>query len=110
MDSFAAFLLKADDSRVISTNLQGTDVFISMFRYNPEYDVREIIETELTKFCSSMGEYKEYPLIIKAGLCFFEFGQPIARAIEIAKELKYGMDFDRCICLSRKMNPSEAVF
>ena len=110
MEKFAAFLLKSDESKVISTNLPGTDIFISMFRYNPEYDVREIIETELTKFCSSMGEYKEYPLIIKAGLCFFEFGQPIARAIEIAKELKYGMDFDRCICLSRKMNPSEAVF
>ncbi|MGN0107363.1 MAG: GGDEF domain-containing protein [Hominilimicola sp.] len=109
LEEFAAFLLKADDSRAITCHLSGTDMFICLFRYNPECDVREIIECEITRFCDRMGEYKEFPLIIKAGLCFFELGQPVARAIDIAKELKYGIDFDKCMCISRKMLPTEAI-
>ena len=109
LESFGAFLLKADNSRAITCYLPGTDIFICLFRYNPECDVSAEIENEITRFCESMGEYKEFPLIIKAGMCLFESGQPIARAIEIAKELKHGIEFNECMCISRKMLPSEAI-
>lgn len=109
MSDFGTFLAKADINRVITTFIAGTDIFVTMFRYNEKNDVRRIIEEELDKFCGSQGEFREFPLIIKAGLCYFEPGQPYARAIEIAKELKRGIEFDKCMCIARKMNASEAI-
>lgn len=109
MEAFAEFLLKADSTRAITCYLSGTDNFITLFRYNPECDVRTEIEKEITRFCADIGDYREFPLIIKAGLCLFEPGQPIARAMDIAKELKHGIEINECMCISRKMLPSEAI-
>jgi GGDEF domain-containing protein len=107
MLAFAAFLLKADSSRVISTCIPGTDVFISLFRYSKGKEVSKIIEAELKAFCEGMGEFGEFPLVVKAGMCSFSPGQLISTAIDIAKELKRGIDVSESICISRKMLPSE---
>lgn len=110
LEKFGSYLLNTDGNRVISTYLDGTDVFIALFRYNPEHDVRRLIENKITEFCGNAGEFEKYPLIIKAGLCYLEPGQPIYIAVEIAKELKHGIEFDRCMCIARKMLPSEMSF
>ncbi len=103
MRKFGEFLRRADSSKAITAFIEGTDIFITLFRYNEKYDVRAVIEEELKKFCAQCGEYKEYPLIIKAGLCYFKLGQPYARAIDAAKELKREAEFDESACIAREM-------
>ncbi len=103
LESFAEFLKNGDNDRVITSYLSGTDMYISLFRYKEGQDIRDTIEKRITEFCNSMGEYKEFPLIVKAGLCLMETGQPVARAIDVAKELKYRKDFDKPTCLECKL-------
>lgn len=109
MEKFGDFLRQADSGRAINAFIEGTDVFITLFRYNEKYDVRAVIEEELRQFCEQCGEYKEYPLIIKAGLCYFKIGQSYAKAIEIAKELKHGVEFDSCACIAEEMAEEKAA-
>ena len=107
LDSFAEFLKQGKNDRVITTYLSGTDVFISLFRYKDGNDVRAVVEDAITQFCNGMGEYKEYPLIVKAGMCLMETGQPAGTAMNVAKELKYRKDFDKPTCVARKLLESD---
>lgn len=103
LDTFAEFLKQGECDRVITTYLSGTDMFISLFRYKDGNDVRAVVENAVTQFCNSMGEYKEFPLVIKAGMCIMKTGQPVSRAMNVAKELKYRKDFDKPTCLAREL-------
>lgn len=107
---FSKFLLSGDGSRVVSCYINGTDSFYMIFRYRDNLDVCNIIENKITDFCKRMGEYKEHPLIIKAGVCFFENGQPIFDAIDYAKSIKHRLVTDKCICISHTLESSENVF
>ncbi len=107
LDEFGAFLNQGESDRIITCFISGTDMFVSLFRYNPEVDARAIIEEKLSEFCASMGEYKEYPLVIKAGLVYTKPGLSLATAMDLSKELKHGISPDRCVCIAHEMTDDD---
>jgi diguanylate cyclase (GGDEF)-like protein len=100
ISKFASYLRTADENKIISCFLPGTDRFVTIFRYDASENIKLIIEDSLNDFCKNMGDYKDYPLIIKAGLCFFEQGQKISRAIAEAQHAKRGINSDKCFCVT----------
>jgi GGDEF domain-containing protein len=100
IDTFANYLCNADKNRIISCFIPGTDRFITIFRYDTSKNIKVLIEDGLNEFCKKMGNYKKYPLIMKAGLCFFEQGQEISEAIGEAYHIKRGINADKCICVT----------
>ena len=77
-------------------------MFVSFVRYPRGMDICPIVEAKLNEFCESVGKYKTFPPIIKAGVCSFYPGDPIYKAIDIAKNAKRGLQPDRCVCVEEK--------
>lgn len=103
MNEFAKWLLINTDDIRVSCHLEGTDQFITLFRYNRDIDIRALIEEDMNQFVENLGEYKEFPLYIKAGMCTFESGAKISEAIDYARELKRDLKPHRNICLEAKL-------
>ena len=99
---FSKFLLKGDKTKVVSAGIKGTDMFISFVRYPRGMDICPKVEEKLNEFCDSVGKYKSFPPVIKAGVCSFDPGDPIYKAIDIAKNAKRGLQPDRCVCVEEK--------
>ena len=103
MDNFGEWIRSYDNNIAVSCYIPGTDNFVTMFRYDRCVDVQSVIEKELRAFCERMGNFEAFPLVIKAGMCLFEPGQDIGRAIYLAKELKHSYEGNISVCLSARL-------
>lgn len=107
VDSLIDFLEKFDSEKSIACHINGTDNFIVMFRTPKKDGVVEMIEEKTTEICEKFSEYKNPPVIIKSGLTFFKPGAYIVDHIDVAKNIKKGVEFDRCRCIVADEVPTQ---
>ncbi len=102
-------LRATDNSRVISCTLEGTDMFVVLFRLKPEN--KELAHQEIIRFLESVSakfpECTKPPVILKGGLCFYTPGQRVADYIDGAKAAKKGIAFDKSDCVIMENVPSQ---
>lgn len=99
IDNFAKLLITVDKSRAIAAGYSGTDMMIMLFHTTmADDDVIKEVEQGMENFCAAYSEYKNPPIIIKAGISIFNPGQNIGFQIDKAKRAKKGKDPDRCRC------------
>ena len=84
-------------------------MFFVMFRLKPENKEKARLETVrfLESVADSFPEHTDPPVILKAGMCFFNPGQRVADYIDASKAVKKGKIFSRSDCVVIENVPSQ---
>lgn len=99
LNKFADFLGKTQNDICVNCYLNGTDRFISCFVFRDGIDIREKIQDEIEEFSKTVGDYKECPIIVLAGVSVINAGENVTDALELANHTVHNIRADEPTCV-----------
>lgn len=102
LKQFAKFLLASSEEVCVNCHLNGTDKFISCFMFEEGVDLETKIQQKLEAFSDTVGNYKECPVVITAGVATINPGENVTEALDLANHTLKGANAEKSICIMAK--------
>lgn len=102
LKQFAKFLLVSSEEVCVNCHLNGTDKFISCFMFEEGVDLETKIQQKLEAFSDTVGNYKECPVVITAGVATINPGENVTEALDLANHTLKGANAEKSICIMAK--------
>ena len=102
LKQFAKFLLVSSEEVCVNCHLNGTDKFISCFMFEEGVDLETKIQQKLEAFSDTVGNYKECPVVITAGVAAINPGENVTEALDLANHTVKGVNAEKSICIMAK--------
>ena len=88
-------MLVSSEEVCVNCHLNGTDKFISCFMFEEGVDLETKIQQKLEAFSDTVGNYKECPVVITAGVATI-------KALDLANHTLKGANAEKSICIMAK--------
>ena len=102
LKQFAKFLLVSSEEVCVNCHLNGTDKFISCFMFEKGVDLETKIQQKLEAFSDTVGNYKECPVVITAGVTTINPGENVTEALDLANHTVKDVNAEKSICIMAK--------
>ena len=102
LKQFAKFLLDSSEDVCVNCHLNGTDKFINCFMFEEGVDLETKIQQKLEAFSDTVGNYKECPVVITAGVAMINPGENVTEALDLANHTVKGVNAEKSICIMAK--------
>ena len=86
----------------MNCHLNGTDKFISCFMFEEGVDLETKIQQKLEAFSDTVGNYKECPVVITAGVTTINPGENVTEALDLANHTVKDVNAEKSICIMAK--------
>ena len=96
---FAKFQDDSSEDVCVNCHLNGTDKFISCFMFEAGVDLETKIQQKLEAFSDTVGNYKECPVVITAGVATINPGENVTEALDLANHTLKGINAEKIICI-----------